>query len=121
MTVFKSLRLIALTALLAAAALFAAPTAYAGDPVIDAAKARGVIGERMDGYLGFVVEGSEIDVAVRRKVNEVNAGRRALYERTARDTNTTIEQVGIVTGQKQISGLPSGQYYMNQTGQWIRK
>ena len=39
---------------LALSSLVIAPAAFAGDPQIDAAKERGVVGERVDGYLGFV-------------------------------------------------------------------
>ncbi len=119
MTLFHGIRRIALAAMLVLGLAFAAPAARAGDPLIDSAKASGLVGERIDGYLGLV--GDDADAAIRRKVNEINAGRRALYEQTARQTNTTVEQVGIVTGEKLVSETPSGQFVMNAQGQWVRK
>lgn len=104
---------------LAVGLALSAPSASAGDPQIDAAKAAGIVGERVDGYLGFVTDGA--DASLQRKVNEINAKRRALYQQLSRDTGTTIEQVGAVTGEKQIAAAQSGEYYMNAAGQWIKK
>jgi len=119
MRLFISMRL-AMLALLAAMTLsLAAPMASAGDPVIDAAKVEGVVGERADGFLGFVT--GSADDAVRRKVNEINAKRRALYQQLSTETGTTLEQVGAVTGEKQILNMPAGQYYMDANGSWQRK
>lgn len=96
-----------------------APTALAADAVIDAAKVSGEVGERPDGYLGLVE--SSVTPAVRRRVDEINARRRALYERLARERGATVEQVGFLTGEKQIASTPSGQFYMTTSGQWVRK
>lgn len=104
---------------LAFALAVSAPGASAGDPQIDAAKSAGIVGERVDGYLGFVADSP--DASLQRRVNEINAKRRALYQQLARDTGTTIEQVGALTGEKQIANAQSGEYYMNAAGQWIRK
>ncbi|MEM7663767.1 MAG: YdbL family protein [Pseudomonadota bacterium] len=95
------------------------PSAFAADAVIDAAKVAGEVGERPDGYLGLVE--SNVAPAVRRRVDEINARRRSLYERLAREKNVTVEQVGFLTGEKQIAGTPAGQYYMSTSGSWIRK
>lgn len=119
MTLFHGIRRFAFAALLVLGLALASPAALAGDPLIDSAKASGFVGERVDGYLGLVVD--DVDAAIRRKVNEINAGRRALYEQTARQTSTTVEQVGIVTGEKLVSETPSGQYVMNAQGQWVKK
>lgn len=115
MAVFRSL-LIALA--VAFAAVLAAPEASAGDPQIDAAKSQGVVGERIDGYLGIV---GSADASLRRKVQEVNAKRRALYDRLASNTGTSPAQVARVTGEKQIAAARSGEYIMDQTGRWTRR
>lgn len=109
--------LAALFAILAAG--FLSLPAHAGDPEIDAAKATGLVGERIDGYLDFVRSGAS--PALRRKVTEVNNKRRALYSKLANDTGVTVAQVARVTGQKQIDGAPSGHYYMDEGGGWKRK
>lgn len=107
---------IALT--LACGMALSAPAAFAGDPVIDAAIETGVIGERVDGYLGIV---GDADAATQRKVQEVNNKRRALYEKLAAETGTTVRDVGVLTGEKQINKLSAGQYFMGTDGQWKKK
>lgn len=110
----------ALTGFLIALVLFiAAPPASATDPVIDAAISQGIVGERVDGYLGLV-KGTAA-ASIQRKMNEINVKRRFVYEGLARDTGTTVEQVGIVTGEKQIARLPAGAYYMDRNGRWVLK
>ena len=87
--------------------------------MIDAAKVAGQVGERPDGYLGLVDGNAAPDV--RRRVNEINALRRSAYQKLAQQTGTTVEQVGFVTGEKQIAGTPAGQYVMDTSGRWVRK
>ncbi|MEM7768510.1 MAG: YdbL family protein [Pseudomonadota bacterium] len=97
----------------------AAPAAAQVSP-LDEAKQAGVVGERIDGYLGFVDNGS-VDASLRRKVQEINAKRRAVYDELAGSTETTTEQVARVTAEKQIARAPKGQFYMNSEGRWVRK
>lgn len=96
-----------------------APIASAADPVIEAAKDAGTVGEQVDGYLGLVTGSAE--PAVQRMVNEINAKRRGLYESKARETGATVAEVGIATGMKQIEKAPAGQFVMRANGQWARK
>jgi|SRR3990167_9259333 hypothetical protein len=115
MTAFRTL-LLSLSFALAAFAF--APPASAGDPVIDAAIAAGEVGERIDGYLGVV---GTADAATVRKVQDINNRRRAVYEQTAKDNNTTVQIVAQLAGEKQIAKLEAGQYYMDASGVWQRK
>lgn len=103
---------------LAIAAFAFAPSASAGDPVIDAAISSGQVGERIDGYLGVV---SSADAATTRKVQDVNNRRRAVYEQTAKDNNTTVQIVAQLAGEKQIAKLQPGQFYMDASGSWKSK
>lgn len=119
MNILFSFRTVIVGFFLALALAIAAPTASAGDPVIDAAKAAGIVGERADGYLGLVT--GEAEASVRRKVNEINAKRRALYERLAEQTGTTVAEVGIITGEKQFAQTVSGHYLMGADGRWTPK
>ncbi len=105
--------------MLAGLAGLVTPPASAGDPQIEAAQGQGVVGERIDGYLG-IVDGN-VDPALRRKLNEINNMRRALYDRTARDTGTTTAQVARVTGEKQIAKAGPGEYVMLEDGGWTQK
>lgn len=113
-----SLRSILLAFALALTAIVSAPPASAGDPQIDAAKAQGVVGERIDGYLGVV---GSADASLRRKINEINAKRRAVYSDLAAQTGTTVEQVARVTGEKQIANASRGEFVMDASGRWIQK
>lgn len=119
MTILSPIRAVLIGFVLALAVSITAPTASAADPAIEAAISQGVVGERVDGFLGLV--NGSADANIKRKVNEINAKRRAVYERLARETGTTVKEVGIVTGEKQIARTPAGSYYMNDGGQWVKK
>ncbi len=119
MQILSMLRAVSIGILLALSVSFAAPSASAADPQIDAAISQGIVGEKVDGFLGLVKGSAPADIE--RKVNEINAKRRALYQQLASETGTTLQQVGVVTGEKQIEKLPSGAYYMNTSGQWVKK
>ena len=104
---------------LALSSMAIAPAAFAGDPQIDAAKERGVVGERVDGYLGFVtLEG--VEPSLERKVNEINAKRRGLYQKLANDSGTSAAQVAMVTGIKQIEKAAPNAFVVDATGAWVR-
>lgn len=100
------------------AALIAGP-AQAGDPQIESAKDQGVVGERIDGYLGIVDGGA--DASLMRRVQDVNNKRRAAYDELAEQTGTTTEQVARVTGEKLTGQAGSGEYIMDESGQWTQK
>lgn len=90
----------------------------AGDSAIEQARAAGQVGERIDGYLGVV---TSADADVTRKVQDINNRRRALYEQTARETGTTVQQVARITGEKQLARVKAGEYYMDESGSWKQK
>jgi uncharacterized protein YdbL (DUF1318 family) len=100
-------------------ALSLAPAASAGDPQIEEAQRQGVIGERIDGYLG-VVSGN-VDPALMRKMNEINNMRRALYDDISRRTGTSPAQVARLTGEKQIAKAKAGEFVMRENGRWTKK
>lgn len=118
---FLRVVIMALITLGTAAAITAtSQKAVAQDSQLDAAKAAGVIGEQIDGYIGFVNNGA-VDASLQRRVNELNARRRAAYDELAAETGTTPAQVARITGEKQIERALSGQFYMNASGVWVRK
>lgn len=106
-------------ALVAGAAFSLAAPASAGDPQIEAAKSQGVVGERIDGYLGIVDGGA--DAALMRRVQDINNKRRAAYDDLAKDTGTTPEEVARVTGEKLIAQAGPGSYIMDSSGSWKKK
>ena len=67
---------------------------------VDAAKAAGSVGEQADGYLGFV--SGSADATTTAAVNEINAGRAAVYAQTAAKTGVTRDAAGQATGTQLI-------------------
>jgi uncharacterized protein len=91
----------------------------AAKAAVDAAKARGIVGEQGDGFLGFVAGGG--DAALQAAVREINAGRAALYRQIAAETGVTAEVAGQATATRLFERLPAGQYYRPLGGAWTRK
>ncbi|MBA4225872.1 MAG: DUF1318 domain-containing protein [Hyphomonas sp.] len=94
--------------------------AYAqGNAQMETARSTGVIGERIDGYLGVV---GSADAEIVRKVQDINNRRRALYEKTAAETGTTVQQVARIAGEKQLAErVQPGEFYMDESGSWKQK
>ena len=108
-----------LLSILAAALLVFAPAAHAASPAIEQAKAQGVIGERADGYLGFVQE--RVDSSLVAEVEENNIQRRNLYTQTAQQQGVSVEAVAAIAGQQQIDRTPPGQWYKDASNNWVQK
>ena len=108
--------------LLAASVLaFAGPAlAQAGDPVVEAARVAGTVGEQSDGYLGVRVPG---DADLAKRVAQINIQRRAVYTDTAASkTGVTVVDVGAATAcQLFQTRVPTGQYYRTPTGEWRKR
>jgi len=96
--------------------LLLASTAFAAD--LQQAKREGLVGERADGYLGLVHDSVPKDVAD--LVKDVNAKRRAEYERIAGSNDLTLEQVQALAGKKAIDRTESGGWIL-QNGGWHQK
>lgn len=110
-------RTIALCGALAAAALgtIAAPAQAQRDPAYAAARAAGLVGEKMDGYLGIV--GPET-AELRRLVNDINIKRRAVYAEKAQENNVTLEEYAFSTGCQLILKTVPGEKYEAPGGTW---
>ena len=89
--------------------------ALAGDPVIEAAKTEGIVGEQIDGFLGIV---GRADPAIQRKVDEINAGRRSVYSNLAAREGQPLSVVARLTGEKLIADAARGTYILDETGVW---
>ena len=105
--------------LVAAMACLAVPaSATAQDPAtIVAAKRAGQIGERYDGYLGYV---STPSAALRRQVDAVNIRRRSLYSGLAARKGVSPEEVGITAACSLLRRISAGEYYFSGQGGWQR-
>ena len=109
-------RLILFVALVAGLSLPGAVPAQ--DPAtIIAAKRAGQIGERYDGYLGYVITPSS---ALRRQVDAVNIRRRTLYSRLAASKGVSPEEVGITAACSLLRRVNVGEYYLAGQGSWQR-
>lgn len=91
-------------------------TAQAGrDPVYAAARNAGQVGEKRDGYLGFVVAPG---AALRAKIEDINIKRKALYAEKAQAKGSTVEEYAFVSGCKLIADTQPGEKYEAPDGSW---
>jgi uncharacterized protein len=101
-----------------AAAALMSWAAAAQSPLIAHAIQAGQVGERYDGYMGFVTTPSP---ELRSQVLAVNLRRRNLYIELASRRNVTAEVVGLTTGCELLAGLPIGEAYMPNDKVWRRR
>jgi len=83
------------------------------------AKAKGLVGERSDGYLGYVVKPASADV--QKLVKSVNNKRRDKFRQTVGKTGATIDQVSKRFAQRAYEKTAKGNYVQNAAGQWVKK
>lgn len=105
-------------AIAAALALVAAPAFAQRDPAYAAARASGAIGEKMDGYLGFVGTPS---ASLRALVEDINIKRRANYTERARAQNATVEEYALTQGCSLIARTAPGEKYQAPGGAWATR
>ena len=92
-----------------------AGTAVAGP--LDDAKAAGLVGEQVDGYVGAVTG----DSSVQALVDEVNAGRKAKYAEIANKRGAPVDAVAAIAGKKLIERAGAGQFVLGDDGRWTQK
>ena len=103
--------------LMVMAMVFAAP---AMADALDEARAAGLVGERPDGLLGLVDPNAP--AKVKSLVQSINAQRLQRYQETAAQEGVPAEQVGAIAGEKIINGrVKPGWYYMDSSGNWVKK
>lgn len=88
------------------------------DPAYAAARAAGQIGEKTDGYLGYVTPPSP---ALRAVVEDLNIKRRALYTERAQAANATVEQYAMTSGCRLILQTAPGEKYEGPNGGWLTR
>jgi uncharacterized protein YdbL (DUF1318 family) len=81
------------------------------------AKAKGLVGEQADGYLGVVSGGGEASALA----EQVNAKRRAEYGEIAQKRGTSVDTVAKLAGAKLVERTPGGQYVRGSDGRWVKK
>ncbi len=83
------------------------------------AKSSGLVGERNDGYVGYVVAPPANDVKA--VVKEVNNKRRAKFTESAKSNNLKTGQVAHRFYQRAIQATATGHYYQDASGAWVKK
>lgn len=107
-----------LTTLLSLAfCLLVLPTAYG--ITLQEAKEDGIIGERRDGYIGFVVTSTTAEVQT--MVRDVNQQRRELYQQIAQENNISTIQVSALAYEKALEATQNGHYVQDASGAWVKK
>ena len=105
-------------ALVLAAAILVVPAmaaAQAPAAVADA-RARGLVGERFDGYLGVVA--ADADEPLRNRVQAVNIRRRALYSDLAERRGASVEQVAMTAACQLLPTVQVGERYLASDKVW---
>lgn len=92
-----------------------ATRAQGRDPAYAAARASGQVGEKMDGYLGFVGTPS---AALRAVVDDINIKRKAAYAAKAQAHNATVEEYALSSGCQLILNTQPGEKYQAPDGSW---
>jgi len=108
------------SAILAAAVvlpLVAAPVAALAqrDPAYAAARSAGQVGEKMDGYLGYVTPPSP---ALKAIVEDINLKRRGVYSEKAQAQKATVEEYAFTSGCLLIAQTQPGEKYQAPNGTW---
>jgi uncharacterized protein YdbL (DUF1318 family) len=86
------------------------------DPAYQSARESGLVGEKSDGYLGFVIAPSPSTKAL---VDDINIKRRAAYSKEALANGATIEEMALRTGCRLIAERTvAGEKYQTPSGQW---
>jgi uncharacterized protein YdbL (DUF1318 family) len=86
---------------------------------LEDAKAAGLVGERIDGYLGVVDSGAPGNV--KSLVNQINAEREAKYAEIAKKQGAPVAAVAQIAGTKLIERAGKGEYVMGADGSWHQK
>jgi len=113
----KSIEILIAAALLGTAAT--AATAMQRDPAYQAARDQGLVGEKTDGYLGFVTPPSP---AIKALVKDLNIKRRAVYTSKAKANGATIQEMAFRNGCRLIAERTSpGEKYQTPGGAWATR
>lgn len=85
---------------------------------LQGAKARGLVGEQLNGYLGVV--SSSASGGVNALVVEINKKRKQKYQSIAKKNGTSLDTVELLAGKKAIEKTSPGNYIQTATG-WRKK
>ncbi len=104
------------TGIVAFGLVAATATAYAQrDPAYQAARAAGLIGEKSDGYLGFVVTPT---AEIKAMVEDLNIKRKAIYTQGAQREGVTVQLFAQRNACNLIATTAMGEKYMGPDNIW---
>lgn len=93
-------------------------TAYATD-ALDTYRAQGIIVERFDGFVEL--RDGSAPSAARALVTEVNAKRRAIYQKRSAEQNVSVDAVGKIFASKIVETAPAGTLFLQPGGGYVKK
>jgi uncharacterized protein len=98
----------------------ASTAAYAQrDPAYQSARDGGLVGEKTDGYLGFVVAPSP---AIKALVDDLNIKRKSAYTKEAAANGATVEEMALRNGCRLIAERTvAGEKYQLPGGTWATR
>lgn len=112
----NSVEMMIAAVLLGATATSAVAYQAGRDPAYQSARESGLVGEKSDGYLGFVTPPS---AAVRALVEDINIKRKAAYSKEALANGATVEEMALRSGCRLIAErTAAGEKYQTPSGQW---
>lgn len=89
------------------------------DPAYQSARDGGLIGEKTDGYLGFV---SAPSPAIKALVDDLNIKRKAAYTKEAAANGATVEEMALRNGCRLIAERTvAGEKYQLPNGSWTTR
>lgn len=111
-----SVEILIAAVLLGATASSAVAMQAGRDPAYQNARESGLVGEKADGYLGFV---SAADPAIRALVEDINIKRKAAYSKESLANGATVEEMALRNGCRLIGERTvAGEKYQTPTGAW---
>jgi hypothetical protein len=93
--------------------------AFAQSRALDAPRSAGTVGERYDGYA--VVRDPAQAASLAPLVDQVNAERRKLYAQRAASDGAPVDQIGRIYAAEILKSAPAGTWFLQESGQWVRK
>ena len=103
--------------------LATSPLAFLARPAVAAdlaaAKSEGLLGERIDGFVGVVK--ADAPATIRALADDINGRRRQEYARIAEREGIAVEAVAQLAGEKLIARADPGEWVVGADGQWRQK
>lgn len=81
------------------------------------ARAQGLVGEQLNGYVAALHHTPE----VQQLVGEVNQRRKEEYQRISKENGQPVDVVAKLAAEQIINSLPGGSQYQSPSGGWARK